>query len=174
VTLLYCFFATPTSQWKASYKSVDVLDAIRACSSTLAILAERWIEAECVRDVFEILAREIPLGQAWERPTAMREAGRLGIQQNWNNMSKIVIHRPTLRMIQEMATEEYVSDGAEEDGSGAMRTANATGTAQSTSNFVHDMDLQWTDATNPQLELYSNFDSAANVEVMPDSTYFHI
>lgn len=99
VTLLYCFWATPPSQWKESYKSSDVFDAMRACSSTLAILAERWAEAECCRDVFEVLAREVPVGETWRRPKRLSDAGRKTIEQNWRHLQDTVIHRPTLRMV---------------------------------------------------------------------------
>uniref|UniRef100_A0A8H7KCW2 Xylanolytic transcriptional activator regulatory domain-containing protein n=1 Tax=Bionectria ochroleuca TaxID=29856 RepID=A0A8H7KCW2_BIOOC len=110
VTLLYCFFATPPSRWKDSYTSPDVSDAIRACSSTLAILAERWAEAECVRDTFELLAGEIPIGLTWERPAMISAAAMNGIEEHWAGLSKVVIHQPTLRMIREMATEPLVAD----------------------------------------------------------------
>ncbi|KAK9418249.1 putative Zn(2)-C6 fungal-type domain-containing protein [Seiridium unicorne] len=173
VNLLYCFYATPISHWKESYKSVDVSDAIRACSSTLAILSERWVEAECVRDVFEILAREIPIGQTWERPTAIRQAGRTGIEENWNNMSKIVIHRPTLRMIHEMATKEFVRDDTGDMADGAIHPSIvADGSSAEAANLMHGMDLQWVDSTNPALNMYNNFESTTNIGAISDHGYY--
>ncbi|KAK6085192.1 fungal specific transcription factor domain-containing protein [Seiridium cupressi] len=173
VNLLYCFYATPISHWKESYKSVDVSDAIRACSSTLAILSERWVEAECVRDVFEILAREMPIGQTWERPTAIRQAGRTGIEANWNNMSKIVIHRPTLRMIHEMATKEFVCDDTGDMADGAIHPSIvADGSSGEAANLMHGLDLQWVDSTNPALNMYNNFESTTNIGAISDHGYY--
>ena len=108
VTLLYCFFATPPALWPAAYNSTDVPDAVRACSSTLAVLAERWVEAECVRDVFEVLAREVPFGASWDRPQRISESGRAAIDACWPAIKKIVMDRPTLGMIREMANDCFV------------------------------------------------------------------
>ncbi|EPE09351.1 transcriptional activator protein acu [Ophiostoma piceae UAMH 11346] len=108
VTLLYCFFATPPALWPAAYNSTDVPDAVRACSSTLAVLAERWVEAECVRDVFEVLARDVPFGASWDRPQRMSESGRATIDTCWPDIKKIVMDRPTLGMIREMANDRFV------------------------------------------------------------------
>lgn len=124
MTLLYCFYATPPSAWKDSYRSPDVADAIRACASTLAILADRWTEAECVRDVFEILAREVPTThqashhQHWQpqRPRRMSDRGRRGIEACWRRLQESVIHRPTLRMVHEMAAEDFPGEDELRDG----------------------------------------------------------
>ncbi|KAH7176894.1 fungal-specific transcription factor domain-containing protein [Dactylonectria macrodidyma] len=167
VTLLYCLYATPTSRWKPSYKSADVSDAIRACSSTLAILAERWAEAECVRDVFEILAREIPLGVTWERPTMMSETGKAGIEENWQGLSNIVIHRPTLRMIQEMATEPFI-DHAELISEVNMESS--VDLAPQDAAFLEDeLNLQWVDPTN---DMGTRFDSSTDLDTFSDQMYF--
>ncbi|KAJ5122226.1 hypothetical protein N7526_009163 [Penicillium atrosanguineum] len=61
VTLLYCFWATPPSYRTPTYRLPEVSEALRACSTALAILSERWAQAEPLRDVFDILAREIPI-----------------------------------------------------------------------------------------------------------------
>ncbi|KIV99833.1 hypothetical protein, variant [Verruconis gallopava] len=50
VTLLYCFWATPPEQRTENYDAPDVSDALRACSNILAIMADRWPKAECLRD----------------------------------------------------------------------------------------------------------------------------
>ncbi|EXJ78707.1 hypothetical protein A1O1_09109 [Capronia coronata CBS 617.96] len=110
VTLLYCFWATPPQLWRDSYRSADVPDAVRACSSTLAIFAERWTEAECLRDVFETLAREIPLGESWPRPKRMTPAGVATVESSLPHTTQVVVHRPVLRMIREMATEDFPVD----------------------------------------------------------------
>ncbi|KZZ93237.1 Transcription factor [Moelleriella libera RCEF 2490] len=72
VTILYCCWATPPEYRTDSYDSPDVADAVRACSNILALLADRWPRAECLRDVFELLAREIPLVDRPRRPPTRR------------------------------------------------------------------------------------------------------
>ncbi|EEU36782.1 uncharacterized protein NECHADRAFT_88944 [Fusarium vanettenii 77-13-4] len=146
VTLLYCFYATPIALWRPSYKSADVPDAIRACSSTLAIMADRWTEAECLRDVFDILAREL-----------MSAAGRRNIlEENWQQMSEIVIHRSTLRMIREMATECFVSEV--ELGNYEQLHPDAGLDAEAAVLLIDAMDLQWVNAAHPPpLEMGQGF-----------------
>ncbi|KAF1974504.1 hypothetical protein BU23DRAFT_636061 [Bimuria novae-zelandiae CBS 107.79] len=61
VALLYCFFATPPEKGSTTYETLDVSEAVRACSITLSLLAERWPHTKCVRDSFDLLARKIPL-----------------------------------------------------------------------------------------------------------------
>lgn len=160
MTLLYCFYATPTAYWKASYKSADVPGAIRACSSTLAILAERWAEAEFVRDTFEILAKEVPISQAWDRPRTMSQAGRAGIEENWKKMSEVVIHRPTLCMIQEMATEEFV-DVSDVDSTGFIGAAMPPDAVGVPSSLTNGMDLQW-DLGHDSITIDDNFGSGGD------------
>ncbi|KIV98845.1 uncharacterized protein PV09_09416 [Verruconis gallopava] len=147
VTLLYCFFATPPSQWKDSYRSPDVLDAIRACSTTLAILADRWTEAECTRDVFEVLAREVPVAENWRRPTRMSERGRKDIEQNWPLLQSTVIHRPTLRMIHEMAAEDFAQD----DDLDVDVASGVNPEARSEMPSTGEFDLQWIDPSHGPL-----------------------
>ena len=144
VTLLYCFWTTPPSLWKDSYRSSDVFDAMRACSSTLAILAERWAEAECCRDVFEVLAREVPVGETWRRPKRLSEAGRKSIEQNWRLLQEIVIHRPTLRMIHEMAAEDFPAEPAPVAGT-AGQQQGVTGNEM---DMYNQLDLHWIDPSH--------------------------
>ncbi|KAF5680755.1 hypothetical protein FDENT_8316 [Fusarium denticulatum] len=68
VTILYCCWATPPEYRTESYYSPDVSNALRACSNILALLTDRWPKAECLRDVFELLAREVPLVDRPNRP----------------------------------------------------------------------------------------------------------
>ncbi|RSL52130.1 hypothetical protein CEP53_008184 [Fusarium sp. AF-6] len=158
VTLLYCFYATPIALWRPSYKSADVPDAIRACSSTLAIMADRWTEAECLRDVFDILAREVPLGETWDRPQLMSVAGRRNIlEENWQQMSEIVIHRPTLRMIREMATECFVSE-VELGNYEQLHPSDAGLDEEAAALLIDAMDLQWVNSAHPPpLEMGQGF-----------------
>jgi len=150
--MLYCFWATPPSLWKESYRSTDVFDAMRACSSTLAILAERWAEAECCRDVFEVLAREVPVGDTWRRPKRLSDAGRKSIEQNWRLLQENVIHRPTLRMIHEMAAEDFP---VETKTPGEPRE---TQQAPGTEIAYNQLDLQWVDPSHgPIADLENDF-----------------
>ncbi|KKY23031.1 putative zn 2cys6 transcription [Phaeomoniella chlamydospora] len=170
VTLLYCFYATPPTQWKASYKSADVPDAIRACSSTLAILAERWAEAECVRDIFEIIAREVPVGETWGRPKRMSEGGRRAVEENWKRVSEIVIHRPTMRMIHEIATEDFC-DHVSTDFQNISDSAVAHG---ATIFALDGLDIQWVDSIHdPPENLATHFNSSTSADVFSDEVYFH-
>ncbi|KAH8895609.1 hypothetical protein GQ53DRAFT_682232 [Thozetella sp. PMI_491] len=173
VTLLYCFFATPPLQWKPSYKSADVPDAIRACSSTLAILAERWAETECIRDIFEILAREIPLGETWGRPQRISLDGTAVIQENWERMRKIVLHRPTLRMIHEMAHEQFTESA---EISTRMEVYPApTDAAESTMAIFEGIDLQWVDPPGqPPLTLGPRFGIESDAGAFADEGRFQL
>lgn len=112
-------------------------DAMRACSSTLAILAERWAEAECCRDVFEVLAREVPVGETWRRLKRRSGVGRKTIKHNWRLLEEIVIHRPTLRMIHKMATENLPID-----------VATPASHPNNNMAMYNQLDLQWVDPSH--------------------------
>ncbi|RAO67306.1 uncharacterized protein BHQ10_003318 [Talaromyces amestolkiae] len=175
VCLLYCFFATPLPQWKQSYKSSTVSNAIRACSSTLAILAERWDEAECLRDVFEILAREISVSETWGRPTRISEAGRSGIEQNWAGLTAVLVHRPTLLMIREIITEDFVcvsATGSEQPG---LIDAHHNATQGEAGTAHKEVDLQWADYTpGLLLSLDTPFDTENAAEEFSDDITFYL
>jgi hypothetical protein len=113
VALLYCFFATPPHLRSAAYEQPDVSEAVRACSIILSILAERWPQARCVRDCFDVLAREIPLfepastTQSLGTSRKMRRESSVALLALLGPLENIVVHRNTLRMIKEMGTEEF-------------------------------------------------------------------
>lgn len=108
ITLLYCFWATPPEHRTENYDSLDVPDALRACSNILAIMADRWAKADCLRDVFELLAREIPLVDRPDKPpTRLTDRARFEIQKHLPEIRALVVHRPTLRMIEEMISEDF-------------------------------------------------------------------
>ncbi|KAL1799397.1 hypothetical protein ACET3X_003434 [Alternaria dauci] len=108
ITLLYCFWATPPEQRTENYFSLDVPDALRACSNILAIMADRWAKAECLRDVFELLAREIPLVDRPNKPpTRLSEKTVTTIEAQLPQVRALVVHRPVLRMIDEMIHEDF-------------------------------------------------------------------
>lgn len=110
VTLLYCFWATPSQHQTAAYKTREVPEALRACSTALAILAERWIQAEPLRDVFDTLAREIPVyGMVVDDPPPRRISAESAsyIESLMPLLTSIIMHRGVLRMIREIITEDF-------------------------------------------------------------------
>ncbi|KAF2496371.1 hypothetical protein BU16DRAFT_375877 [Lophium mytilinum] len=122
ITLLYCFFATPPAYRTDAFDSPDTLEAIRACSNILSIIAERWPQSQCLRDVFDIVAREIPLVDrppiprmghadyergAYSSPQHMREDSAKALEDKMAELDLIVVHRDTLRMLDEMMHEDF-------------------------------------------------------------------
>ncbi|OQE12988.1 hypothetical protein PENFLA_c057G05755 [Penicillium flavigenum] len=110
ITLLYCFWATPPQYQTIAYRSREVPDALRACSTALAILAERWVQAEPLRDVFDVLAKEVPLyGMTQGDPPPRRISAESAsyIQSQMPLLTSIIMHRGVLRMIREMITEDF-------------------------------------------------------------------
>ncbi|KAI8192556.1 Pyrimidine pathway regulatory protein 1 [Colletotrichum sp. SAR 10_75] len=112
VALLYCFFATPPHLRTAAYELPDASEAVRACSIVLSILAERWPQSKCLRDAFDTLAREVPLFEpkttdAAAAPRKMRRESADALMAAMPQLEVIVVHRNTLRMIREMAQEEF-------------------------------------------------------------------
>ncbi|CAG8641271.1 unnamed protein product [Penicillium salamii] len=108
ITLLYCFWATPAQYQTPAYRSREVPEALRACSISLAILAERWVQAEPLRDVFDVLAKEVPLHSATD-PTPRRISAESVsyVQSQLPLLTSIIMHRGVLRMIREMITEDF-------------------------------------------------------------------
>jgi hypothetical protein len=89
---------------------------LRACSISLAILAERWVQAEPLRDVFEILAKEIPLKEtthdySFPRHMAPESVVQINSQMDW--IRSVVKNRGVLRMLEEMITEDFPSSPVE-------------------------------------------------------------
>ncbi|KAF2011593.1 hypothetical protein BU24DRAFT_284498 [Aaosphaeria arxii CBS 175.79] len=108
ITLLYCFWATPPEHRTENYDSLDVPDALRACSNIVAIMADRWAKADCLRDVFELLAREIPLVDRPSRPpTRVSEKTIEAIRSKLNQVRALIVHRSIMRMIEEMISEDF-------------------------------------------------------------------
>ncbi|KAH9897318.1 fungal-specific transcription factor domain-containing protein [Xylariomycetidae sp. FL2044] len=108
VTLLYCFWGTSPEQRSENYDSPDVPDALLACSNILAIAAERWPKADCLRDVFELLAREVPLvDRPGRAPTRISETSAAAIRDKLPQVGALLAHRPTIRMINEMISDDF-------------------------------------------------------------------
>ncbi|KAK6063395.1 fungal specific transcription factor domain-containing protein [Seiridium cupressi] len=115
ITLLYCFWATPPANRTENYDSPDVSDAIRACSNILAIMADRWPRADCLRDVFELIAREIPLVDRPNRPPKrLSERSIVTIREKLPQVRALIVHRPILRMIEEMTSSDFPRPGPAE------------------------------------------------------------
>jgi hypothetical protein len=108
VALLYCFFITPPEWRTETFTSPEVSQAVRACSVILSLLAEKWSESECLRDTFDIIAAEIPLHELEAAPPErIRPEASSELLNFLNPLRRLVIHRDTIRMIKEMATESF-------------------------------------------------------------------
>lgn len=106
--MLYCFWATPPEYRTDNYDSPDVSDALRACSNILAIMTDRWPKADCLRDVFELFAREVPLVDRPSRPpTRLSQTSAAIIREKLPTVRALVVHRSILRMIEEMITDDF-------------------------------------------------------------------
>jgi hypothetical protein len=71
-------------------------------------MADRWAKAECLRDVFELLAREIPLiDRPNKPPTRLSDKTVTAIRAHLPQVRALVVHRPVLRMIDEMIDEYF-------------------------------------------------------------------
>jgi hypothetical protein len=106
--LLYCFWATPPQHQTPAYRSRKVPEALRACSTSLAILAERWVQAEPLRDVFDVLAKEIPLdGSVEDTPRHISAESASYVQSQMPLLTSTIMHRGVMRMIREMITEDF-------------------------------------------------------------------
>lgn len=107
-TLLYVFWATPPEYRTENYDSPDVSDALRACSNILAIMTDRWPKADCLRDVFELLAREIPLVDRPSRPpTRISDTAAATIREKLPQIRALILNRPVMRMLEEMISEDF-------------------------------------------------------------------
>lgn len=108
MTILYCCWATPPEYRTESYYSPDVSDALRACSNILALLSDRWPKAECLRDVFELLAREVPLVDRPNRPpTRISDVSASVTKEKLPQLRALIVNRSVTRMITEMLTNEF-------------------------------------------------------------------
>lgn len=71
-------------------------------------MADRWPKADCLRDVFELLAREVPLVDRPSRPpTRVSEASAEIIRGHLPQIRSLIVHRSTVRMIVEMTSDEF-------------------------------------------------------------------
>ncbi|CAI7651719.1 unnamed protein product [Penicillium pancosmium] len=109
VTFLYCFWATPISHRSTEYSSPEASEALRACSTSLAILSERWIQAEPLRDIFDILAKEIPLHSVESIPRCLSADAVTRIKSQMDWLRVVVKNRGVLRMLDEMVNEDFPS-----------------------------------------------------------------
>ena len=77
--------------------------AIRDCTSVLAILADRWQNAEHYRDCFEVLARAIPRS---ERVGVLEAEARRELRALMGKVVEAGVHRHVEAMLWEMAGGE--------------------------------------------------------------------
>jgi hypothetical protein len=81
--------------------------AIRDCTSVLAILADRWQNAEHYRDCFEILARAIARSS---RPGYLDRAAREELAELTEKVVEAGIHRHVMTMLWEMPSAPSVDE----------------------------------------------------------------
>ena len=98
VTILYIILTRRTIPLP---KEADL--AIRDCTSVLAILADRWQNAEHYRDCFEVLARAIPRS---ERVGALEAEARRELRGLMGKVVEAGVHRHVETMLWEMAGRE--------------------------------------------------------------------
>lgn len=116
ITILYCLWATPPNFRSDAYNSKRVLEAIRACSNNILIMAERWERAKDLLDVFEVFATEIPLVETSDSHGG-RAITRISsdvadeIRGKLASVKSMVLNREIIRMIQEMITEDLPEAG---------------------------------------------------------------
>lgn len=101
ITILYIVWARAIS----IPKEADL--AIRDCTSVLAILADRWQNAEHYRDCFEVLARAIPRSS---RPGYLSREVREELADLTEKVVEAGVHRHVTTMLWEMASLDVESD----------------------------------------------------------------
>jgi hypothetical protein len=89
-------------------------------------MADKWSKADCLRDVFELLAREIPLVDRPNRPpTRFSERSPSAIREKLPEVRALVVHRSILRMIEEMISEDFPR--LKENSPSSVRASSAAG-----------------------------------------------
>jgi hypothetical protein len=95
ITILYIIWARGIPM----PKEADL--AIRDCTSVLAILADRWQNAEHYRDCFEVLARALPRSA---RPGLLERETREELAELTEKVNEAGVHRHVTTMLWEMAS----------------------------------------------------------------------
>lgn len=71
-------------------------------------MTDRWTKADCLRDVFELLAREVPLVDRPSRPPIhISDSSAEAIREKLPQVRSLVVHRSTVRMIEEMINDDF-------------------------------------------------------------------
>jgi hypothetical protein len=86
-------------------KGIDI--AIRDCTSVLAILADRWQNAEHHRDFFEVLARAVPRSS---RPGYLGREAREELADLTEKVVEAGVHRHVTTMLYKMASSQTRHD----------------------------------------------------------------
>lgn len=93
-------------------------------------MADRWAKADILRDTFELLASEIPTSDLTPQlPTRLPSKAIMTIREMLPRVRDLVVHRPTLRMIEEMISQDFPrSSNVEIDASppAAVRISNGS------------------------------------------------
>jgi hypothetical protein len=82
----------------------------------LTIITERWESTKDLSDIFELLATEIPLAENVSRYDGERAIKRISdeaaeeIRQTLPRVKSVVLNRETIRMIEEMISEDFPRD----------------------------------------------------------------
>lgn len=101
ITLYYVLWA------RDSHMSHEVNSAVRDCSAVLAIFADRWRNAECYRDCFELVARAESRRsmslmsdgvQRWQFSAEERQE----VTAMMERLVRIGVHRQVVRMLKDM------------------------------------------------------------------------
>ncbi|RAK79591.1 nitrilase [Aspergillus fijiensis CBS 313.89] len=109
IILLYCLWATPPSERPASIQLSEITKAIRTCTVILAVLSERWTQAEILRDVFDLLADSVPVQDTPDcvEGNGLSTQARQTIKSRLPMLHVIIVNKDILRMLMEMVTEDY-------------------------------------------------------------------
>lgn len=79
-------------------------------------MADRWPNADCLRDVFEALASQIPLvDRPSLPPKQIAPSSAAAIKKDLAEVRALVVNRHVLRMIEEMVNEEFPRPGSAND-----------------------------------------------------------
>lgn len=109
----------------------------------LAVLSERWTEAEPLRDIFDLLADGIPVYWSPDNGEASRISASSAdtIQGYLPRVTAIVINKDIMRMLIEMTTEDYPW--------AAGRPVNGGNWSSSDVHNAHECPLCWGTRADP-------------------------
>lgn len=88
-----------------------MLDAIRLCSNTLAVMTERWEKLGVLAEVFEmltteILAMEYDISEGGTRARRIAAETARGVSTRFSRLTEAVLNKVVIRMIEDMLTQD--------------------------------------------------------------------